>query len=651
MGLLLLSILTVLTITVFTGTLNESRYAETIRRMKVLRKGLVGETQFRNGLTRGSFGYNGDMGGIPNATQGLGALTTNPGSTAWTMNSTTRIPYGWSTGYLDSGDSTESFATDAWGTAFGYAPTATPPTITSLAADRAAGGTGYNKDIVMQIPDSSRISTVYGVILQSGNQYNGTADIDLYAPDGNGGQKIFQTSIAAGTFGKFSIAGVPQGVRSAKIFVPNRTTPTKTVGPSVFVVDRPHYLINTRFFDIGTSVGPTNLEFPIEMLDYGVGTPLAVLTTFVRSYTPLTTTDYDGTVSYSFEIVANNPTLAPVTVSLTNNSGVYVSNITVPAGTNNPTRFRVAFTPTAGANGYQITLPIVLLNTVNVYAARIFVKQVGASKTNIYVPLTAFDATTTSAVTTAYIDSTGSTSYTQGNPLYYSSWKKDLSKLSIATGTPYTFTAVLSTGLPLVGVTSAALYNRTSNSFVGGAAVSVAGLGLALLPTFASASFADNATNFDDLSEFDVRIKGSVLNTGYIAKAGLWIKLANLGSGEAYYRTAMSSTGTGTQTFDEQRQLLTLGNFSNPAVYSESMGFTATAGTPAFTQLDALLTESGTAGAAVSGASTIFTSSKARARSGVISPVSGDRFLGTVINSSSSNTSFSSGQMIVQFHY
>jgi prepilin-type N-terminal cleavage/methylation domain-containing protein len=138
MTIALLSILAVLAVDRVASNLDEERFEDTLRRMKDIRKGLVGDPAIKTGALRTSFGYIGDVGGIPTAVQGIAALTANPGVPVggWAMDATTRIGLGWNGPYLKAGDSGTDYTKDAWGTNFVYSPAAVPPTLVSLGADR-----------------------------------------------------------------------------------------------------------------------------------------------------------------------------------------------------------------------------------------------------------------------------------------------------------------------------------------------------------------------------------------------------------------------------------------------------------------------------------------------------------------------------------
>jgi prepilin-type N-terminal cleavage/methylation domain-containing protein len=187
---------------------------------------------------RKSFGYIGDIGALPTAAQGLAALWSNPGLPAWSTNLTARIGLGWNGSYLNQSSLGSDYSKDAWGTPYVYDPTTTPFTLTSYGADRAAGGTGLNSDISINIPTSMTSASIQGVILDKGEQWSGTAQVELNLPDGSGALQQTIVNVVPANNGAFSFTSVPPGVRSASVYIPSKAAAVTTQGPFIFTVDR-----------------------------------------------------------------------------------------------------------------------------------------------------------------------------------------------------------------------------------------------------------------------------------------------------------------------------------------------------------------------------------------------------------------------------
>ena len=145
MVVLIITIMAVVSITVLPDTINESKFNQTIEKMNQIRNAMIGNPEIREGTTRTSFGYLGDVGAIPTLITDL--LTKPGGVSAYALNSTVRFGMGWNGAYLTGVNAASSFTTDAWGTALIYTPGASPPTLVSLGADATVGGTSLNQDI------------------------------------------------------------------------------------------------------------------------------------------------------------------------------------------------------------------------------------------------------------------------------------------------------------------------------------------------------------------------------------------------------------------------------------------------------------------------------------------------------------------------
>jgi len=166
------------------------------------------------------------------------------------------------------------------------------------------------------------------------------------------------------------------------------------------------------------------------------------------------------------------------------------------------------------------------------------------------------------------------------------------------------------------------------------------------------ATFGDNAANFADLGEYELRIRSSgALFTASVARAGLYVKLENLGRGEAYYRLARTSTGIASAYFDGMRALINPASFSNPLVYAEAVGYASAAGVNSFQFFDAGTNDSGTTSSAITASALTLPGAKARLRSSALTITPGNRTIGRSIGNGAATTNLTSGTAIVQFSY
>ena len=252
MVVLLVTILAVASITVLPDTINESRFNKTVAQLNEIRNAMIGNPAIREGTTRTSFGFLGDVGVVPAA---ISDLLAKPGyvTGAYATNSTARFGLGWNGPYLTGQNTHTDFTKDAWGNALVYAPPpASPPTLTSLGADGAAGavaGGVFDPDIIVTLPTEQTFATVSGFICQGGGPFTGTAKVELNVPDGTGNLSQLEAHLVAGDKGQFSFGSVPMGVRSITVYTPD-PAPTQTVGPIVFTVAQPNVVVPCSAIDI-----------------------------------------------------------------------------------------------------------------------------------------------------------------------------------------------------------------------------------------------------------------------------------------------------------------------------------------------------------------------------------------------------------------
>jgi prepilin-type N-terminal cleavage/methylation domain-containing protein len=275
MTLVLLSILTFTSIELVSDSLDEARYEQTIQKMERIKAAILGDPLVRENGTRTSFGYLGDVGMLPNVTQGIEALVARPTDGLdevpdFAMAEFARFGAGWSGPYLFSAAGSVDTLLDAWGNTILYDPTLTPPEMRSLGADGLDDGgggdlTGYNKDIVIQLPEELWQGTVYGYINNRGSPYLGEAYVTLYRPNPDwtipspvvSPEEIVLpdytliTPSPGDPVGQFSFTGVPFGKRSIMILIPMPSpTPTMTIGPVIFTLDKKNLELNEDSFDI-----------------------------------------------------------------------------------------------------------------------------------------------------------------------------------------------------------------------------------------------------------------------------------------------------------------------------------------------------------------------------------------------------------------
>ena len=394
--------------------------------------------------------------------------------------------------------------------------------------------------------------------------------------------------------------------------------------------------------------GPPNLEVPIELADMNLlsGTSAKV---FDETRTSFDTNDYDGNPSYFFEVVAQNNDTVARTISLVDSASntVFGSTITLVASAAPITRYRVAITPSVGINNYRVQFSATGSSTdLRLYAARILVKQTAATKTKIYIPLASndFDAGTSEvANTTATSDVNNNFSFSRNDSV----WKKNLAAPAFqGSSVQYFFEAVLSGSS---GHSSkAALYEFDTQNQVPASLISTA----AGAPDMQVSSAFDETSagfNLSGVRMYEVKFFSDTSGySAHIYKAGLWVKIQGLTSGEVYYRVGKGNTTTVVQ--GDQRVLLDTGVFSNPSIYHEAVGLSVPGSSGKIDLIDDGVNESGSGGVAVGGGSLLtLGSTKGVFRTGSLAITSGHRFTQST-NVGGGSTDVSNNFIVVGFH-
>ncbi len=252
----LIGILATLSLVPIGDSLDQAKYDRTLAQMMTIRGALLGEKL--SSSTKVSFGYLGDLGSIPTTAHGLSALWQQPNDlNAWKITPEFRMGTGWNGPYLfDQGAGGVDYSKDAWGNSYVYDPDSDPATLTSYGADQAAGGFGLNSDITLTIPLLRQKYNLHGLILDQGNPWSGSLEVELNLPDpatGDVGTKSY--TIESSDAGAFLFEKVPPGIRSVTLFLPTKTAASVTYGPYLVTVDQPHTLLL-----LGTAAHPLDLS-------------------------------------------------------------------------------------------------------------------------------------------------------------------------------------------------------------------------------------------------------------------------------------------------------------------------------------------------------------------------------------------------------
>ena len=201
---------------------DRANYEESLSELQELSKAIIGDANARSNGERTSFGFIGDIGGLPTT---LDQLVSIGSLSASKLDTSKLLAYGWMGPYLESPFSSGSsdFKTDGWGNAYIYATVeyvlspgdTVVAKISSLGADGAVGGTGYDSDIFIEIKKDQVQANVTGSVIElSGNPVL-AATVRVYEPDGFGA--LTSKSAFTDAFGSYTIQNVSQGVRAITV--------------------------------------------------------------------------------------------------------------------------------------------------------------------------------------------------------------------------------------------------------------------------------------------------------------------------------------------------------------------------------------------------------------------------------------------------
>jgi len=302
-------------------------------------------------------------------------------------------------------------------------------------------------------------------------------------------------------------------------------------------------------------VGPTTFDLPVVSspgLSLGVTLemverPKQSVNTEARSFTScslyLDPADYDF-ASYYFEVVAQNVNVSDAyNITLEKTDGTVISQVSVPANTTSRALIRSAtsFTPDTGKTAYRIKLDQTASNNdLQCYAARIFIRQVGASKTRIQCTMIH-----TGAITS--LDDFGFgdnrfnvTTYTAESQSYYF-FKQELLLADIVDWSLETVArstgSTMSVGLAQKGTIAPVVAETTHDTTL----------------SLADVTFPNSASGFTDGDEFELitKVNGTPANTSLNA-ARVYCRLENISRVLIFRRVAGNGQAV---TTSDKRQL------------------------------------------------------------------------------------------------
>ena len=299
---------------------------------------------------------------------------------------------------------------------------------------------------------------------------------------------------------------------------------------------------------------------------------------------------------------------SPLTVSLVNQTAdpdTVAATVSV-SPTTDAARFRsAAFVPTTGANNYVVRLPSTTKDSLRVYAARIVIVQVAATKTKLQFPLLNANYSVFSSANdnTVAVDSRTEATYGHTTSAYYSKWRHVAANLgTVAAGSSWEFEAILASSAAVNTVCSLCVDGDTATVLA-----SVTSTGTTVM-RYVSA-FADDDADFANDAIFSCYIKGDDTNAAMLQRAALYVKLTPITKVECFLRYSFQiGAGTTAQSYGMQRLRLTTSSYSGDLVayYSEAVGACADAANCYMPR--AVISTSSLSGVDISGAGIAFAS-------------------------------------------
>lgn len=388
-----------------------------------------------------------------------------------------------------------------------------------------------------------------------------------------------------------------------------------------------------------TKSGRLSLQVPIEMVDRGLASVASATRTFERSRTDFNTTDYDGSVTYSFEAVVQNQDMASRTIDVLDATSATLATLTVPGSTFERTRMSLPISFSAGPQTLKLRLAQTSSDTsLIVHSARVLVAQTNATKTRLYIPLLAYDNSPTTddllgSINTTNSSSLDTTTYTSGY------LRKSAALSQIVEYNAWELNALVATSSGAKGQIN--LQNTSMSQSIPGSLTEFNGSSIELAQVQIDEG-VNYFTSTNDNNVFKIGLRcasGCASGAVSLYKAGLWVRLENLTKAEVLYRTSMgSSTLFSNTTFDQNRTLVDLSQFTSPTVRLQAEATTGSMTSATVELLDDLTDDVGLNNlSSISGANVSFgTNEDAIYRSMIFTPTSSHRYLTSVVPSGGS---------------
>jgi fibronectin type 3 domain-containing protein len=346
-------------------------------------------------------------------------------------------------------------------------------------------------------------------------------------------------------------------------------------------------VIDSDIFDI-IVITPQDTVAVLEMLSGPLDHPSGK-SPYDRAGMQIGTNYLDGTTTYTWKIIGTNTGNQPTTVRLRNGT-TDVTSISIPKNTTTPTLFSTtvangSITPSGSWNLK------VELGTAVIYSSRLIVKQVGAKRSQVYIPLSSIESTSIDGFV-----STTSATYTVPNQMNFPTYNWNSLDFNNVNGLSLWISAKTS-----AGNACAALYNKTTGVQIGGelctGSTIETSLGMNIPKTVMPAE-----------AELEVRVRATGGGTASFYKTGLLIRLVNVVKMKAFQRVAPAVAALSASTNFVELRASSYVNDYGVGFVSEYLHCTArasTSGAGSFIYKSHGTNTSGTTGSSTITASTI----------------------------------------------
>jgi prepilin-type N-terminal cleavage/methylation domain-containing protein len=199
---------------------------ETTRQeMDNIKRAILGDARKLQSSFRSDFGYIGDIGCLPDDLQRIFTNSAPPLPSAlptWTFDSTKQTGAGWKGPYISgaaSGQETDVYTKDEWGSSYTYTPVGGACPLTATLTSPAANIASATDDITISISATETTATVRGKVKDITGAGLAGISVELYSSVGG---VLTTTTATTSASGEYVFTSVPFGPRAVRALPPAR---------------------------------------------------------------------------------------------------------------------------------------------------------------------------------------------------------------------------------------------------------------------------------------------------------------------------------------------------------------------------------------------------------------------------------------------